>query len=500
MDDILVEGDTVQILHERILALIQRCKEHNILLSKKKFKIAKADEKLKFAGFFVNSEGVSPDKDKCRTLAEFPQPQNVSDCRKFLGLCNQFTSFVPDLAMKTDAIRSLLKKNVDFLWSFAQAAEFRTLKKFLTSDLLIKQFDPSLKSTVYTDASRTGLGFLLVQTSPNGRKRLIQCGSRSLQPAEKRYAVIELELLGLVFALKKCHFYLFQTEFDVVVDHKPLLGIFQKHLPDIENMRLLRLRTKINEYNFTLKWIQGQENVIADVLSRTDFPDGNDQLDCQEIVHVNIVVAQKLASDPALENFFLAAMNDTDYCATVEMFQKGVSSRELKNLPNTHPARMYSTFWDNLSLHGPLLILNDRRIIVPASERTNVLKLLHKPHCGMSKTIANARQLYYWPGITNDIKNLVGNCIECQTLLPSQPNEELRLEKDINFPMQLVGIDLFSESNNTYLIMVDHYSGFPWCTRLKRTRTSDVLEHLNKWFTDFGFCARIRHDGAANLR
>ena len=117
--------------------------------------------------------------------------------------------FVPDLAQNSTAIRALLKKETAFQWLQDQQREFETIKEILTSELLVKSFDPELNTELLTDASRLhGLGFALVQRGKDGRPRLISCGSRSLTGAEKNYATIELELLAVWYAVKKLSFYL----------------------------------------------------------------------------------------------------------------------------------------------------------------------------------------------------------------------------------------------------------------------------------------------------
>ena len=54
---------------------------------------------------------------------------------------------------------------------------------------------------------------------------LIMAGTRFLSPAKKNYAVVELELLAIEWAVEKCRLYLAGTDFTVITNHKPLLGI-----------------------------------------------------------------------------------------------------------------------------------------------------------------------------------------------------------------------------------------------------------------------------------
>ena len=115
------------------------------------------------------------------------------------------------------------------------------IKEILTAEdgPVLQFFDPSLQTTLMTDASRTGLGYILVQYDQNGRTRLITCGSRFISPAEKNYAVVELECLAVEWAVSKCRLYLAGIEFQIKTDHKPLLGIMNgRELEAINNQRL----------------------------------------------------------------------------------------------------------------------------------------------------------------------------------------------------------------------------------------------------------------------
>ena len=70
------------------------------------------DEEVSFAGYKVNSRGISPDPKRVEAIRGFPTPQDLTGVRSFLGLVNQLGQFIPDLTMQTEKIRHLLKKKV----------------------------------------------------------------------------------------------------------------------------------------------------------------------------------------------------------------------------------------------------------------------------------------------------------------------------------------------------------------------------------------------------
>ena len=105
-----------------------------------------------------------------------------------------------------------------------------------------------------TDASRLHrLGFALMQCK-EGEHFLIQCGSCSLTPTQQRYVTVELECMAIQWAIKKSEFYLRGLpNFEVLTDHRPLVGVFRKQLSLLENARLMQMREKTQEFTFEVR-------------------------------------------------------------------------------------------------------------------------------------------------------------------------------------------------------------------------------------------------------
>ena len=91
-------------------------------------------------------------------------------------------------------------------------------KEHLTCAPMLAFFSVDKPTRLCTDASRQGLGFVLQQEATNGQWTLVQAGSRFLSSAESRYAIIELGLLAVAWAVSKCKVFLtaFQSS------HRPL--------------------------------------------------------------------------------------------------------------------------------------------------------------------------------------------------------------------------------------------------------------------------------------
>ena len=135
---------------------------------------------------------------------------------------------------------------------------FQELKKRLTTAPILIVPDMGQGYTVYCDASRDGLGCVLMQSG-----RIVAYGSRQLKNHEQNYPTHDMELEAIVFALKIWRYYLYGEHFKVYSNHKSLKYIFTQR--DL-NMRQHRWMEFLEDYDFTLHYHPGKANVVADAL------------------------------------------------------------------------------------------------------------------------------------------------------------------------------------------------------------------------------------------
>ena len=154
----------------------------------------------------------------------------------------------------------MTKKNVKFVWNDKCEASFLELKKRLTTAPVLTLPEPLKPFVVYSDASKAGLGCVLMQEG-----RVVAYASRQLKNHEQNYPTHDLELAAVVFALKIWRHYLYGEKCEVFTDHKSLQYLFeQKNL----NMRQRRWLELISDYQCNIKYHPGKANVVADALSR----------------------------------------------------------------------------------------------------------------------------------------------------------------------------------------------------------------------------------------
>ena len=118
----------------------------------------------------------------------------------------------------------------------------------------------------------------------------------------------------------------------------------------------------------------------------------------------------------------------------------------------------------SLSVDDDLVYLDGARIVLPKNAVKVILPLVHSSHIGLNKSYDFCRSLYFWPGMYNDIRQMLLQCRPCNVYRPSQPKNPRVTQPPSSYlgpPMSHVGLDLFE-----FLICVDHWSGYPMFTQL----------------------------------
>ena len=202
--------------------------------------------------------------------------------------------------------------------------------------------------------------------------------------------------------------------------------------------------------------------------------------------------------DPQLDSLRAAASEDPLYQKLLRFIKNGCDWKSLSALDELY---LYKQFINELSIHedDQLLLYQTDRIFVPTSHRQHILELLHASHSGITKSRQLAKQLYFWPSLSTDVKNMVQSCSKCIELLPSKKSLPL-LETLADYPLEHMSADLFSEAGRDYLAYADRFSGMVWCDQLKKTHTGAVTQLLDKWMLDFGYPSSMRTDGGPQFR
>jgi hypothetical protein len=260
VDDVLVWGRTQEEHDLRLKALLKQINNSGFGFNPTKCEFGKNE--LVFLGHLVTGRTVKPDPSKVAIVRNFPVPQKVEEVRRLLGVATYISKFVPCFSSKTSVLRQLLKADAAFVWTAAHDQALRAIQQELENEKVLYIFDPDQPTQIATYASNTGLGAVLLQ---NGRPT--SYAARSLTKAELNYSIIEKELLAVVFALKRFHFYTAGRTVEVFTDHQPLIGA-AKHVFSRDSTRLDRLFDQIISYDLRWTYVPGRTNYLPDYLSR----------------------------------------------------------------------------------------------------------------------------------------------------------------------------------------------------------------------------------------
>ena len=206
MDNILVHGKTKEEHNIRLLNTLERLQKYGITLNKEKCSFA--TESVKFLGHIVDKEGIRPDPEKVRGINDMTEPKNLTDLRRFLGMCNQLNKFSPKLTDKTKPLRDLLCSKNQWLWGEAQQKAFVEL---LSCSPVLALYDQKRPTRV-----------VLMQQHPDNQWRPVAYASRAMTPTEQRYAQVEKEALAITWGSERFLQYLLGLPFEIETDHKPL--------------------------------------------------------------------------------------------------------------------------------------------------------------------------------------------------------------------------------------------------------------------------------------
>jgi len=474
-DDILVPGENTE-EHDRILkSVMEKAKEENIRFNPSKLQYRKPE--VKFLGQLWSENSAKVDPERVRAMDAIKEPTTRTQLHKTMGTFNYLRSFIPQMGQIAAPLYQLLSPLVKYQWLPVHAEAFKTLKESVKKAPVLATFNSKVPIVIQADASQNGIGCVLLQ---NGQP--VAMASRSLTETEKLYAQVEKELLALVFAAEKFAKYiwgmpnvLFHT------DHQPLVSIFKKPMHSISNNRIKKLRLKMMEFNPVVEYLPGKHMHIADLLSRQFLDDlVHDDPEMLEVVHE---VTMHIPMSPEIgAEFRQATAEDAGLSAVIQLYNEGWPNSR-KKVPID--ARPYWQFRNDLFAEDGLVIMGER-IVVPLSLRRKVLKRLHKSHLGTEKTKLRARQILYWPGMSNDITTTVQQCRICERYSANNKREPLTPHQIPDLPFQKISVDILELDSKSSLVVEDNLSKWLEVRRLTSKSSKSVIETLRSIFATHG--------------
>lgn len=481
-DDIVVAGcgRTTEVAdHDHDLKfskLQERCSQREIKLNKEKAVLKQTQ--ITFMGHLITNKGIQADQRKVEAIINMPAPVDTHGVKRLCGMIQYLSKFLPNLATDIEPIRALTRQGVEWNWSKDCEEAFKQIKTKLTEAPVLAYFDQSKELVVQVDSSKDGLGAALLQDG-----KPIEYASRSLTTSERRWAQIEKEALAAVFGLERFNQYTYGRKVVIQNDHKPLASIVRKPLSQAPR-RLQALMLRLHRYDIDFQYHPGDRLFIADTLSRAylNVPESE--------VRVLKVNAFNEVPDKILQEVQEATRNDNSMKLLMETIQEGWPD-EKANVPPE--IKQYFDFRETLS-HKDGVILKGQRILVPVSLRSKMMKRLHAAHSGYDSMMRRAREAIFWPGMSQQVKQLAENCDVCQEFKPQNQRETLKQHEDGQVPWDKVAADLFEIKGRSYLTTVDYYSNFIEVDSMTTTTTSQVITKLKGHFSRYGIPRKFVSD------
>ena len=437
---------------------------------------------VQYLGYTMTEEGISPSNDKLKALKEYDPPTDQKGVRQFVGLCNYFRFMIKDFSRISAPLTKLTGYNHD--WRGGELPEaamksFKILKEELCTAPVVAYPQKGKPFVLHTDGSlgdsKTpgGLGAALFQEQEDGKVRVIGYASRGLKDHEKNYSAFLLELTAAVFGIEHFSVYLRGREFALYTDHKPLEKLNSTHTKTLN-----RLQQAMLEYDFTLNYRRGEENVVADFLSRNAAIDAlsDDSGDARE--------AQE--RDPKIRDIrrFLESgeiPRDKHYGMWVKRMAEECFIED-------------GAVWKTLNRAG-----RRERIALYAPDewREEIIRAAHTPreagHGGVQRTAERLLQAYWWPGYQGEVDKFIKKCPRCQRskskipppaplqplLTPDAPNERVHLD--------LFGPLMTSANGNKYILVItDAFTKYTEMVAIEdKTAATVARAFLERWIFRF---------------
>ncbi|KAK2722068.1 hypothetical protein QYM36_002572 [Artemia franciscana] len=339
VDDIAGVGTKKEDHDMQLKAVLQRAREKGVKFNQDKC-VFNATA-IPYFGHLLTTEGVKPDPNKTKAIAETPEPRNKEELQTLLWMFNYLSRYIPNLSSLNQPLRDLGKAK-DFVWTKKHSDACQTIRK--------SYFNTHCQEVeIIVDASQHGLGAQLLV-----RDKTLACGSRSLNDTEQRYSQIKKELLGIVFACKQFHQYIFGRKVSVIKDHKPLENILRKPISKAPPT-LQRMMLAIHPYD--LRFTYRQEIPVADTLSRLHMENTDPEEDLQTELHVHNVMKHIPMKDQMVQSIADRTKYNPKMQVLADTIKKGWPEHK-KQCPDE--MQEYWNYRNKLAAYKGILLKGDR--------------------------------------------------------------------------------------------------------------------------------------------
>lgn len=491
LDDILIPAYSWDDMLERLKLVFERLRLAKLTLKLTKCEFGKKE--VQFLGFVINANGLKPGPRKIKAIEEYPEPKNIHEVKRFLGLTGFFRRFVTKYAEKAEPLSRLTKKNQDFEWKEEQKNAFCFLKETLTNQPVLAHYNPTFETEVHTDASSEGLSGMLLQRGNDEKWHLVYCVSKKTTDVEKKYHSSKLELMAIVWTLDRLRQYLLGIKFVIITDCQALIYMNSKKTT---NPQIARWYDLIQEFDIEVKHRPGTKMCHVDAMSRAPVLEPEDTL--TTIIERNLEVCLTLSEE---EQVLVIQHADRELRKLIDIFRKDEHERT-----NAEKQKICNYVFKGNKLYRKVKENRKERLlyVIPRSMRKSTAVKFHDlmGHFSVDRTANKIKELYWFPYMKRYLRRHIAMCFEC--LMNKVPGGKqqgyLHPIKPGKRPFSLIHLDHLgpfvksSKGNQDLLVIIDNFTRFTRLTPVKNTSSQHVLKAFKLFVDEFGLPDRIVSD------
>jgi hypothetical protein len=298
LDDIIIYSDTLTEHVEHVSTVLHILEKEKLYLSEKKLKFL--CKEVKILGHIVDDNGIRMDPEKVDRVLNWKVPTNRDLCRGFIGSVGYLANDIYKVHIPLGVLSEVTGDAVPFRWDFTQQRAFNEVKQYVATcrphcRVPLQYGAKAPPIFITTDACLGRIGGVVAQGPDWQSAKIAAFFSAKLSSAQRNYAVHEQEMLAGVETML-CHRDILQgVRFTWLTDHKGLI-----HLLNQKNVsgRQARWMEKIGEFDFEVRYIPGEENLLPDALSRMYAFDAPGTI-CSRDEYMEFDVAEGLPSSLA---------------------------------------------------------------------------------------------------------------------------------------------------------------------------------------------------------
>ena len=345
----------------------------------------------------------------------------------------------------------------------------------------MRYFDISKPIFIFTDAHVTGLGATLAQGETQDTANPVAVASRATTETESRYPQLDLEAMGVDFALRRFRNYIVgsPTSITVVTDHQPLVPIFNGKRTG--SIRTERIKLRHQDIPFHLKYQKGKANQ-TDFLSRRGKPikdlTPSEEAETTELNNLLYMLHATPVTDSIdLEKIADATKKDKTLQQLTNIIKNGLHIRKSDDTK----IRKFEQLITEISVCGSGILLKGDRIILPESLQETAIQIAHRgSHPGQSGIERRLRSHFFFHNMLQEVQKYVSSCPECAIFTDKKTKEPQKAHKVPSQNWETVSVDLFGPMPSSHHVVVvqDLASRYPSAKLVSSTGAAKVLPAL----------------------